>query len=154
MNFPLGDVTSFLIIMGIALMILDVMILGAATLYLTIIGIGCLVTAGLVEFGHIDSASWLQITLSVALFSAAFTATSWKSLKRLQNNGDDVKKAIPNDMVGTQFYLDQDLAAGKPVSQRYSGVNWKVEASEDYPAGTLVTIKECHVGRLVVAKEV
>ena len=71
-------------------------------------------------------------------------------MKRMQNSVE--LKQIDNDMIGHQFVLTEDLAIGRTVTHRYSGIDWQVKAKEQLPAGTEVKIISMEVGLLTVER--
>ncbi|MGB5445475.1 MAG: NfeD family protein [Psychromonas sp.] len=139
---------SFIVI-GLILLVIEIMILGLSTFYLFFIGTGMIASGLLMAIGVIPE------TLFNALWSTAIIATlvalvAWKPMKNMQNKVEP--KQVNNDMIGHQFVLTEELAIGRTITHRYSGINWQVKAKEPLSAGTEVKIIGIEVGLLTVER--
>ena len=141
------DTAQILMAIGILMAVVDIVILGFATFFLTLIGLAVLTTGLLLNFG-IMADSWTNILVSVAVLSALYTAVLWKPLSRLQQ--DKKPKTVTSDLIGLQFVLETDVTAENPGMYLYSGVNWKVESDSDLTAGAKVEVVEVQVGTMRV----
>lgn len=141
------DTAQILMAIGILMAVVDIVILGFATFFLTLIGLAVLTTGLLLNFG-IMADSWTNILVSVAVLSALYTAVLWKPLSRLQQ--DKKPKTVTSDLIGLQFVLETDVTAENPGMYLYSGVNWKIESDSDLTAGAKVEVVEVQVGTMRV----
>lgn len=142
-NFP-----TLLIVLGIALLAIEVGLLGFSVFILFFIGLACIVT-GLLMLSGLLPATLIAAFGSVALFSLGFAVALWKPLKKLQNSGGahDVK----GDFIGHRFHLEQDVSDRAFGSYRLSGVSWKVRSDGPLQTGTEVEVVKVEVGELTVA---
>lgn len=141
------DTAQILMAIGILMAVVDIVILGFATFFLTLIGLAVLTTGLLLNFG-VMADSWTNILVSVAVLSALYTAVLWKPLSRLQQ--DKKPKTVTSDLIGLQFVLETDVTAENPGMYLYSGVNWKIESDSDLTAGAKVEVVEVQVGTMRV----
>jgi len=142
-----NDMAQLLMSLGILLAIIDVVFLGFATFFLTLIGLATLTTGVLIWLGVIDE-QWTSITVSIALLSATYSAALWQPLKNLQQAKSE--KKVSSDLTGHQFILDCDISPTYPGTYSYSGIVWKVESSEIIAAGTRVVVTDIQVGVMTV----
>ncbi len=143
----LSNTAQVLMAVGVLMAVIDIVFLGFATFFLTLIGLAVLVTGILLHFEVIGDA-WTTLALSIAVLSAIFSALLWKPLSNLQK--DSEKKQVTSDLIGHQFVIDADISATKPGEYHYSGINWKVESLEAIAAGTMVEVIDVQVGQMRV----
>jgi hypothetical protein len=62
----------------------------------------------------------------------------------MQTQVDTTK--VKSDLVGHRFVLVEDVALGLTPEYHYSGINWKLIASEHLVAGTQVEVIQADVG--------
>ncbi len=134
---------QLLMAVGIMMAVIDIVLLGFATFYLTLIGLAVLTTGILLNFG-VMADTWENILISVAILSAIFTALLWKPLSRLQQ--DTKPQDVKSDIIGHQFHLETDVSPTQPGMYLYSGVNWKIESDETLTAGAKVEVVKVQVG--------
>ncbi len=139
-----------IMVLGIALLIVEVLVLGFATFFLFFVGLAAITTSILMWIGIVDQ-SWLQAIASMALFTSIYAILLWKKLKALQNQTSH--KRAQNDLNDAVFTLDADVSENPaiPVYQKYSGVSWQLLSSSPLKAGTQVKIVRADVGKLVIA---
>lgn len=137
------NTAQILMALGIMMAVVDIVVLGFATFFLTLIGLAVLTTGVLLNFGVMTD-SWANILISVAVLSAIYTALLWKPLSRLQQ--DTKPQEVKSDIIGHQFHLETDVTASQPGMYLYSGVNWKIEADEELTAGAKVEVTQVQVG--------
>ena len=137
------NTAQILMALGIMMAVVDIVVLGFATFFLTLIGLAVLTTGVLLNFGVMTD-SWANILISVAVLSAIYTALLWKPLSRLQQ--DTKPQEVKSDIIGHQFHLETDVTASQPGMYLYSGVNWKIEADEELTAGAKVEVTQVKVG--------
>jgi len=147
MDYLLSHLPEILIVLGLIMLATEILVLGFSTFVLFFIGIGTIITGLLMLLGML-SETMLSALLAIAIISSIVAVISWKPLKRMQNNV--ALNQANNDMIGHQFTLSEDLALGKTITHRYSGINWQVKAKQPLTAGTEVSIVKMEVGLLTV----
>ncbi len=141
---------TLLIVLGFALLALEVAVFGFAVFILFLIGLACIVSGLLIGIGVLpDSVS--AAFAAVAFFSVVFAVTLWKPLKKMQNTG--ITNEVKGDFIGHSFVLAGPVSPTQYSQHRLSGVDWKVRADMPLAAGTMVQVVKVEVGELtVVAK--
>jgi len=151
MSWFLEHFAETLMVIGIALLAIEVLVLGFSTFFIFFIGLAALVTSGLMMFGIIPE-TWLASLMSIAVFTAAFAALLWKKLKSMQSNVDHTR--VENDLVGHTFVCPQDIDPLLPVNElptyQFSGVTWRLRSDVPIKAGDKVSVKQTDVGVLHV----
>ena len=138
-----SDVAQALMAIGILMAVVDVLVFGFATFFLTLIGLAMLSTGILINFGVLNS-ELTTILISVALLSTIFGVLLWKPLKHLQEQ--KVSKKVKSDLSGMSFVLEQDISPESAGQYHYSGIDWRVESESNIAAGTKVEVVELQVG--------
>jgi membrane protein implicated in regulation of membrane protease activity len=147
MEYILLHLPQALVVLGLILLAIEVLVLGFSTFVLFFVGFGTIITGILMVLGVLP-ATMLNALLATAIISTIVALISWQPMKRLQNKGE--VHQVNNGMIGEQFTLSEDLLMGKTINHRYSGIDWKVKASEPLSAGTEVKITAMQVGLLTV----
>ena len=142
-----SDMSQMLMTIGLLMAVVDVLVFGFATFFLTIIGLAMLVSGALIHFGILPD-STNSVLISVAFLTALFSILLWKPLKNLQANSNN--KKVTSDLDGYQFTLEQDVDAGVFGKHHYSGIDWKVESDSPIAKGSKVEVLEFKVGVLLV----
>ena len=142
-----ANLSTLLIIIGIALLAIEVGVFGFSVFLLFFIGLACIVTGIMMWVLIPDTLAW-GIGM-VAVLSLTFAVVLWGPLRRIQNSGGNA--TVKNDLVGHSFVLEQDLAPGMPAKHRMSGVDWKLRSDAPLRAGTPVQVVKVDVGELTVA---
>jgi membrane protein implicated in regulation of membrane protease activity len=142
-----SDMSQTLMAVGLLMAVIDVLVFGFATFFLTLIGLAMLVTGILIHFGFISDGT-ASILIAVAILTAVFSLLLWKPLKQLQEESD--KKKVTTDLADYQFVLEQDIDSSTLGKHHYSGIDWKVESQESIVKGTKVSVVEFKVGIIVV----
>jgi hypothetical protein len=142
-----GNTAQTLMALGLFLAVIDVVVFGFATFFLTLIGLSMLVTGGLI-YASVLPDQFNSILLSVAILSAVFAVLLWKPLQQLQKKQQLSK--VTTDLTGITFVLEQDVSPANPGKYHYSGVDWKVEASVEIRKGQTVEVTELQVGIMKV----
>lgn len=141
-NLPLS-----LIIAGIALLIIEVAILGFATFVLFFMGSSMVITGVLMLIGALDD-TYIVAFWSNAIVTGILAALLWKPLKKSQqSSGED--RTAPNAMEH-QFVLENDVDSQGLIHHQYSGIKWKVKSQQPLSKGTLVKVVKADVGALWV----
>ena len=139
---------TLLIVLGFALLALEVAVFGFAVFILFLIGLACIVSGVLIGIGILpDSVS--AAFAAVAFFSVVFAVTLWKPLKQMQNSGST--REVKGDFIGHSFVLEGPVSPTQYSQHRLSGVNWRVRADVPLAAGTWVQVVRIEVGELTVA---
>ena len=147
MGWLTANIGTLLIVLGIALLAIEVGLFGFSVFILFFIGLACIVSGLLMVIGIIPGTAAFAFG-SVAVFSLTFTFALWKPLKRMQNSG--ITHEVRGDFIGHSFVLDDTVSATQYSTHRMSGVNWKVKSKHEIPAGTLVEVTKVEVGELTV----
>lgn len=136
-----------LMVLGLALLAIEVLILGFATFVLFFVGLAALATGLMMYMGVLDQDMYSALA-SVAIISAALALLLWKPLKNLQSK--DKPKQVQSDLIGHQFSLPEALSPGQSIVYRYSGITWQVYSQQQLAAGQQVEVVKASVGRLDV----
>jgi membrane protein implicated in regulation of membrane protease activity len=142
------NIVALLVIIGIALLAIEMGVFGFSVFLLFFVGLACLITGLFIAIGILPATMTFAIG-SVAVFSLAFAIALWKPLKKMQNSG--ISHEVKGDFIGHSFILERDLAAGARGKHRMSGVDWKVRSDLPLQAGTQVQVVKVEVGELTVA---
>ncbi len=149
MEYIFSHLSQTFIVLGLILLAIEVLVLGFSTFVLFFIGIGAIATGVLMAMGLFPETLFNSL-LATAIISTFIALVGWKPMKRIQNRVE--LKQIDNDMIGHRFVLAEELAIGRTVTHRYSGIDWQVKAKEQLPAGTEVKIVSMEVGLLTVER--
>lgn len=142
-----SDAAQALMAVGLFLAVIDMLVFGFATFFLTLLGLAMLTSGALMYFGILSSDT-STILISVAVLSAIFGVVLWKPLKGLQNNKEN--NDLHTDLTGMTFVLEQDISPAEPGKHHYSGLDWKVQSTEELSKGTEVQVIELQVGVMMV----
>jgi membrane protein implicated in regulation of membrane protease activity len=143
MDWAFGNLAESLLILGILLLVIEVAVLGFSTFVLFFVGCAAVVTAVLLYLGIIPDTG-LAAMFSMGLLTALSAVLLWKPLKNMQTQVDTTK--AKGDLVGHNFILVEDVAPGLTPEYHYSGIDWKLKASEILVAGTKVEVIQADVG--------
>jgi len=150
-----NNLIETILIIGVVLLIVEVVVLGFSTFFLTFTGLAAIATALIMWAGLIPETFAWTIG-SIAIFTAVFAALLWKKLSKLQNKVDYHRP--DSDLIGHTFVLPENIEAALPMNEKpqyqFSGINWYLNAHEDLVKGTLVEVVQADVGSLLIrAKE-
>ena len=143
MDWAFDNLAESLLILGILLLVIEVAVLGFSTFVLFFVGCAAVITAGLLYVGIIPD-TWLAAMFSTGVITALSAVLLWKPLKNIQTQVDNTK--AKGDLVGHSFVLVEDVAPELTPEYRYSGIDWKLKASEHLVAGTQVEVTQADVG--------
>jgi membrane protein implicated in regulation of membrane protease activity len=143
MDWAFNNLAESLLILGILLLVIEVAVLGFSTFVLFFVGCAAIVTAGLLLIGIVPD-TMLAALLSTGVLTALSAILLWKPLKNMQTQVDTTK--AKGDLVGHSFVLVEDVAPELIPIYRYSGIDWKLNATEHINAGTKVEVVEAAVG--------
>ncbi|MEC8444448.1 MAG: NfeD family protein [Pseudomonadota bacterium] len=140
------DLSTWLLIAGLALLAVEIILLGMGTFVLLFLGLGLLLSGVLMLLGLIPETMAAAIW-SVSLASVFVTLVLWKPLRRMQttevappsgNSGD-----FANDL---EFELDADIDKDGGTQVRYSGIDWTLRSVQPLIQGTRVRVVRKEVG--------
>jgi len=143
MDWAFNNLAESLLILGILLLVIEIAVLGFSTFVLFFVGCAAVLTAGLLYVGIIPDTG-LAAMFSTGVLTALSAALLWKPLKNMQTKVDTTK--AKSDLAGHCFVLAEDVAPGLTPEYHYSGINWKLNASEHLVAGTKVEVIQANVG--------
>lgn len=138
---------TLLIFIGLAMLAIEVGVLGFSIMVLFFIGLGCLAT-GLLMLVNLVPQTLVGALLGSGVLSLLAAVGLWKPLQRLQNT--PVSKAVTSDLIGSEFVLDEDVSNDTPAQVKFSGITWKVIADSAIAKGTRVEVTGTAVGELTV----
>ncbi len=138
---------TLLIFLGLAMLAIEVGVLGFSIMILFFIGLGSLGAGILMLIGVIPQ-TLASALLGSGIMSLIAALGLWKPLKNLQNSTDS--KSVTSDLIGYRFTVDVDISSSTPGQVKFSGITWKVISDSDIPAGTEVEVKHTDVGVLTV----
>lgn len=139
---------EFWLVSGFILLALEVVTGFAAGIFM-FVGIGALITGGLMSFSVLPE-TWIAGISSTGIATAMVTALLWKPLKNLQGSRP-IEKDNSSDLIGHMFMLDSDITLTKPATTQFSGITWRVELDQQagvntIEAGKSVTVTSVDVG--------
>jgi membrane protein implicated in regulation of membrane protease activity len=143
MDWAFNNLAESLLILGILLLAIEIAVLGFSTFVLFFVGCAAVVTSGLLYVGLVPD-TLLAAMLSTGVLTALSAVLLWKPLKNMQAKVDTTK--AKGDLVGHSFVLVEDVAPELTPVYRYSGIDWKLIASEHLVSGTKVEVIEADVG--------
>ncbi|MDG0996692.1 MAG: NfeD family protein [Gammaproteobacteria bacterium] len=147
MNWISNNLSESLIMAGLALLVIEVVILGFSTFVLFFVGLAALIAGGLMAVGVVPN-SMLSALSSVGVLTAILAVLLWRPLKYMQANVET--KKVTSDLVGHSFILNEAVSMTKNPAYRYSGIDWNLSSEEELLAGTLVEVTTVAVGKFIV----
>lgn len=149
METILANQATVWFVLGFVLLAIELIAFGFAIGVLLFGGLGALLT-GLIVWLNIIPDSFMVSVACFALSTALITVILWKPLKKLQS-GSELGNDRSSDLIGHTFTLDSDVSTGAHGNHKFSGINWRVEPSEELPpetieAGTKVKVAAVSVG--------
>jgi len=148
MEWIVNNMAATLIFIGLALLAIEVAVLGFSVVILFFIGLGCLLT-GLLIFAGILPETFSSSLLGVAILTIASAAGLWRPLKKMQDNVEP--EDVTSDLIGHSFVLESDISHSNTGRHHFSGIEWKVKSDNEITAGTEVEVVKTEVGELTVA---
>jgi membrane protein implicated in regulation of membrane protease activity len=147
MNWISNNLSESLIMAGLALLVLEVVVLGFSTFVLFFVGLAAVVAGGLMTVGIVPD-SMLSALSSVGVLTALLAIFLWRPLKSMQGNVES--KKVTSDLVGHSFILNEAVSMTKNPAYRYSGIDWNLCSEKELSAGTLVEVTGVAVGKFIV----
>jgi membrane protein implicated in regulation of membrane protease activity len=151
MNWVSNNLSESLIMAGLALLVIEVVVLGFSTFVLFFVGLAAVVAGGLMTIGVIPD-SMLSALFSVGVLTALSAMLLWRPLKSMQGNVES--KKVTSDLVGHSFILNDAVSMTKNPVYRYSGIDWNLSSEQELSAGTLVKVTEVAVAKFIVQAKV
>jgi len=151
MNWISNNLSEILIMAGLALLAIEVVVLGFSTFVLFFVGLAAVVVGGLMTFGILPE-SMLSALSSVGVLTALLAILLWRPLKSMQGNVE--RKKVTSDLVGHSFILEEAVSMTKNPAYSYSGIQWKLSSEQELSAGTLVEVTGVAVGKFIVQAKV
>ncbi|MCQ1060961.1 NfeD family protein [Photobacterium sp. DNB23_23_1] len=134
-------IAEWLIAAGIALIIIEVALLGMSTIVLLIGGVS-MILVGLSHQADLVQTTNLPITLAITI--AVLMILSYRPLKKIQNKTDH--KVVQTEFSNFSFYLESDVNPNSETTYRYSGIEWKLKSKVPISAGSEVKVVKMDVG--------
>jgi len=151
MNWVSNNLSESLIMAGLALLVIEVVVLGFSTFVLFFVGLAAVVAGGLMTVGVVPD-SMLSALFSVGVLTALSAMLLWRPLKSMQSNVES--KKVTSDLVGHSFILNDAVSMTKNPVYRYSGIDWNLSSEQELSAGTLVEVTGVAVGQFIVQAKV
>ena len=151
MNWVNDNLSESLIIAGLALLVIEVVVLGFSSFVLFFVGLAALVAGGLMALAVVPN-SLLSALSSVGVLTALLTMLLWRPLKSVQ--GKVESKRVTSDLVGHSFILNEAVSMTKNPAYRYSGIEWNLSSEQELSAGTLVEVTGVAVGKFIIQAKV
>ena len=150
MNWINDNLSESLIIVGLALLVIEVVVLGFSTFVLFFVGLAAVVAGGLMAVGVVPY-SMLSALSSLGVLTALLALLLWRPLKSMQ--GKVESKKVTSDLVGHSFILNEAVSMTKNPTYRYSGIEWSLSSEQELSAGTLVEVAGVAVGAFIVREK-
>ena len=147
MEWIVNNMAATLIFIGLALLAIEVAVLGFSVVILFFIGLGCLLTGVLIFVGLIPE-TFSSSLLGVSVLTIASAVGLWKPLKKMQNNVEP--EDVTSDLIGHSFVLESDISHSNTGLHHFSGIEWKVKSDDEISAGAEVEVVKTEVGALTV----
>lgn len=150
-----NNLHAFWFTAGFVLLATELVVLGFSTGFVLFLGLGALLTGGLLWADAIPQ-TWMVSIASFGVSSGVVSAALWKPFKSLQNRSKPLEKDNSSDLIGYTFRLSEDIFTGQPGRTQYSGITWNVELdyhdeTKSLSAGTLVKVVAVDAGKFTVS---
>ena len=147
MDWVSNNLAESLIIVGLALLVVEVVVLGFSTFVLFFVGLAAVITGGLMRIGFLPD-SMLAALSSIGVLTALLAIFLWRPLKSMQNNVE--RKKVTSDLVGHSFILSEAVSMSSNPVYRYSGIDLQLSSEKELSAGTLVEVAGVTVGKFII----
>ena len=146
-----GTITPFwlFLILGVALLVIELLVFQFTTFWLFFIGLGALVAAG---FAWVAGGSTLLPTTAVfVVASAAITALLYVPIRRWQNSPGTI---TDNNAIGQKVVVKTRITATQSGTVTWSGSDWQAElvsgSDTELESGQTARVAEVQGIRLIV----
>lgn len=143
MSWFAEHIAQGLIIVGLALLAIEIAILGLSTFVLFFVGVAALVS-GVILYFELIAPTIPNALLLVSVFTVTAAVMLWKPLKKLQVQVD--KTPAQSDLIGHEFILPHSVSPDTHTNYRYSGIDWQLKSDAAIVAGTKVKVVSTEVG--------
>jgi membrane protein implicated in regulation of membrane protease activity len=147
MDWVSNNLAESLIIVGLALLAIEIVVLGFSTFVLFFVGLAAVITGGLLYIGVLPD-SMLSALSGIGILTALSAIFLWRPMKSMQNKVES--KKVTNDLVGHSFMLDETVSMSDNPVYRYSGIDWNLSSEKEVLAGTLVEVIDVQVGKFII----
>ncbi|MDW6094317.1 NfeD family protein [Vibrio rhizosphaerae] len=147
MDFIIAHLVQILAVVGLILLAVEVLVLGASTFVLLLMGMGLLL-ASLSMYLEWIPATWQWALVATTFYTLVSGGVLWPIFKRAQQKPEHTN--VNSDLIGHSFVLPQDTTPETPTSYRFSGIEWRLIAQEPLTKGTLVEVIHLQVGELFI----
>lgn len=147
MDFITQNLAESVIIFGVALLIIEVALLGFATFVLFFMGASMVIT-GVMMLSGVLEATYITVFWSNALGTAILAGLLWKPLKESQQKSGQSKQTT--NAIQHEFALEEAADSQGLHQHSYSGIKWKVKSRQPIAKGTWVKVVKADVGVLWV----
>lgn len=124
------------IALGFLLLAIEALAFGFASGVLLFGSLGAILTGALIWFSILPN-QFIPAVACFAVSTTLITALLWSPLKKLQS-GAELGNDRSSDLIGHTFRVSSDITASSPGQQKYSGIQWRVELSNELSAGTTI----------------
>ena len=131
MEFLNNNMIAFWFSLGFLLLAIEILAFGFASGVLLFGSLGALITGALM-WANLVPATWLVGVACFAIASVVATLVLWIPMKKMQS-GSQLGNDRSSDLIGHSFRLDSAITRANPGKTRYSGVDWRVEISDESP---------------------
>ena len=147
MTFITDNLSQSLLVVGLALLAIEVVVLGFATFMLFFVGLAAIITSLLMYVGVLSPAV-IPALACWAVLTAFTAAVLWKPLKNMQKQVEQTD--VKSDLVGHIFVLECDVSPTQVGRYEYSGITWKLNSTESLTKGTRVEVTKAEVGNFYI----
>ena len=147
MDWLSNNLAQSLIIIGLALLIVEVVVLGFSTFVLFFVGLATVITGVLLYIGVLPD-SMLSALTSTGVLTGLLAIFLWRPLKAMQNKVGS--KKVTSDLVGHSFILKEAVSMSHNPVYRYSGIDWQLSSENELSVGTHVEVIDVAVGKFIV----
>jgi membrane protein implicated in regulation of membrane protease activity len=137
------DLSNILLIVGIAILIIEAVILGFSTFVLLFLGLSLVLTGVGMKAGILD-ATYVTALWSNSLVTSVLAFTLWKPLRNMQSKVE--VQDIESDFAQETFVVSSDVDIRGETKHIYSGVPWKLKSHKPIASGTTVKVVKTEVG--------
>ena len=147
MSWFADNMAETMVIVGLAMLAIEILVLGFTTFILLFVGIAAIVTGALMYMAILPD-TLLAGFMSMGIITALSALVLWGPLKKMQMNVDPTE--AKNDLIGHRFTLPAEVSEASQPEYKFSGIMWRLTADETLPAGTNVEVIHTDVGQLKV----
>lgn len=149
MDVVLDNQATLWMTIGFILLAIELIAFGFASGVLLFGSLGALLTGAVLWFEILPN-NYLSGVACFVVSTAVITLLLWIPLRKMQS-GAELGNDRSSDIIGHTFTLASDINRTEHGTQKYSGINWRVEPSEEWQqlpirAGSQVRVSAVSVG--------